>query len=822
MQRLPHKAATCGHCGKTFQRREHRDRHERHHTGVKPFVCAVCHKSFSRNDTLVRHRALHAGDNRLIVTRGRAHPHACSSCARLKQRCDGSLPCSRCVLRRSECTYSSLPDRVTWQSESSLDETSDDVAVSPTLPGLSEHTSGVAIQNFAAVPPILAQDLHNHPQTTDHTHWLQDAMPTDAFSVTGDLDNLTWNPPVASFPYSWPMEGLDVIFDVPSPFDMPTTTYSPGLGSLAQQVAEAPNSVESATDKRPSTQSGPPTSSSFHLKPENICGGYTRPCASFPKPQPDDTQMVEAEMFDHISNIPVKAVEGLHRFYASQQLGQSPDTIPTRTLHAFVELYFEHFAWQFPFLHPSRLEAPKLSWMLLLATAAVGSRHSELATAAEYSTVLSDLLARAIETTFGSRMPEIVVIQCTFLLHVLWMFSASHMDKVLLQHKRSSLAARCWDLTCPLQRQGTANIDDEGAWQAWLAEEERLRAEECILALESLGCVFLDNPPVFHLRGVARKTTSSGTDRLWQCRQASTWIEEKRNPSIGDGNQFAFKTAHMELFIQEKELARHIQSSISARSTLGLTAPDRSLHFGQQDPSASTISHANDSSPELPQDQPVLESLASALRINSKRPDTLLHALFILRHVSLDTLQTATGWQTTKEHMFLSKSRFKEFFQRRGASARQCLLYAAQILSISRESQMGACYNVFSIMIAMNYVYCYTELCSPPILSRASTSAADPKSSRPAVVRLDQLQDEAAVKQWIENGAGSLVRLTGVGVLDGAGACVRFLRDVERNLHAQIAWHGLCRAFAGSFAQLRRGETPTRGPVESGHKVSHD
>lgn len=78
-------------------------------------------------------------------------------------------------------------------------------------------------------------------------------------------------------------------------------------------------------------------------------------------------------------------------------------------------------------------------------------------------------------------MPEIVVIQCTFLLHVLWMFSASHMDKVLLQHKRSSLAARCWDLTCPLQRQGTANIDDEGAWQAWLAEEERLRAEECIL-----------------------------------------------------------------------------------------------------------------------------------------------------------------------------------------------------------------------------------------------------------------------------------------------------------------------------------------------------
>lgn len=292
---------------------------------------------------------------------------------------------------------------MTSQPESSLDETSANVVVSPTRPGFSEHTSGVAIQNFAAVPSILAQDLHNHPQTPDHTQWLQDPMPTDAFSVTGDLDNLTWNPPMASFPYSWPMEGLDFIFDVPSPFDMPTMTYSPGLESLARQVAEAPNFVEPATDKRPSPQTRSPTSSSLHLKPENICGGYTKPCASFPKPQPDETQMVETEMFDHISNIPIKAVEGLHRFYASQQLGQPPNTIPTRTLHAFVELYFEYFAWQFPFLHPSRLEAPKLSWMLLFATAAVGSRHSELATAAEYSTALSDLLARAIETVVSCK-----------------------------------------------------------------------------------------------------------------------------------------------------------------------------------------------------------------------------------------------------------------------------------------------------------------------------------------------------------------------------------------------------------------------------------
>ncbi|RBQ72569.1 hypothetical protein FVER14953_20579 [Fusarium verticillioides] len=39
---------SCDHCGETFQRREHRDRHVLRHTGLKPFQCNICSKSFSR------------------------------------------------------------------------------------------------------------------------------------------------------------------------------------------------------------------------------------------------------------------------------------------------------------------------------------------------------------------------------------------------------------------------------------------------------------------------------------------------------------------------------------------------------------------------------------------------------------------------------------------------------------------------------------------------------------------------------------------------------------------------------------------------------
>ncbi|KAF1985331.1 C2H2 type zinc finger domain protein [Aulographum hederae CBS 113979] len=64
----------CRECKKVFAKAEHLIRHERSHTGLKPYRCKTCGRSFTRQDSLARHEKLHIRESGITSHLGFADP----------------------------------------------------------------------------------------------------------------------------------------------------------------------------------------------------------------------------------------------------------------------------------------------------------------------------------------------------------------------------------------------------------------------------------------------------------------------------------------------------------------------------------------------------------------------------------------------------------------------------------------------------------------------------------------------------------------------------------------------------------------------------
>lgn len=114
----------CSYCQKSFRRPEHLKRHEKSHTSPRAYVCSTCGKSFARrsvlrplsygvvnlpltsahSDVLLRHEYVHRSMDRADDLL-RRQKRACLPCAKARERCSRSEPCSRCEVKSIKCQY---------------------------------------------------------------------------------------------------------------------------------------------------------------------------------------------------------------------------------------------------------------------------------------------------------------------------------------------------------------------------------------------------------------------------------------------------------------------------------------------------------------------------------------------------------------------------------------------------------------------------------------------------------------------------------------------------------------------------------------------
>lgn len=288
---------------------------------------------------------------------------------------------------------------------------------------------------------------------------------------------------------------------------------------------------------------------------------------------------------------------------------------------------------------------------------------------------------------------------------------------------------------------------------------------------------------------------------------------------------FTCRATLLELLIDEATVARQLYSSRLFRSSVAsyLQTPNTGISHGTVSPPLADFESMRVDNTLLDTSVDLLSY--ATLEGSSTGPcyqiETIFHVLAILRRVSLEILNTATGWKTSKENMYRARRKFVDFCQRNTVQARRCLWHATCIFKKTRSSRKLACYDVYSILISTTYIYCYCSFfISETSASRQTTltrhRSASEKDSPPIVVRLDQLRDRSSIERWIQSAdEPHLIHLTGVGLLDGSDDTVRFLRDVERTLESQIAWRGICCAFAAAFAQIRRGEMPVESQEEN-------
>ncbi|UDD55731.1 hypothetical protein AFCA_003325 [Aspergillus flavus] len=315
-----------------------------------------------------------------------------------------------------------------------------------------------------------------------------------------------------------------------------------GLDSLCQQVSlpSEPSVLQtprSSTPLEPATLHSLPTpAEGIHQSSQTASHVLKDPTAyssassrGDPDPQSGDDILI-AENFFHVRAVDNETYEKIHGFYLAQtdicfKKLAFPDV---NHLNCLVQVYFEYFHAQMPFVHPVMLENDG-SWILVLAVAVIGSQYTRMAMGKQYIIVLSELLRRAIplDAVKALQYDAMTLAQSTLLLNVNLVFNGFRDDIINLQFLRTWLATLIRPFLKPHSKRDpallhvsrTGNTYDR--WHAWLQAEAHARLVYAFFLLDSFCVVFHDMPPSYSVDDFEHRLPSP--DELWSSQDAHSW-----------------------------------------------------------------------------------------------------------------------------------------------------------------------------------------------------------------------------------------------------------------------------------------------------------
>uniref|UniRef100_L2FRD7 Transcription factor domain-containing protein n=1 Tax=Colletotrichum fructicola (strain Nara gc5) TaxID=1213859 RepID=L2FRD7_COLFN len=622
----------------------------------------------------------------------------------------------------------------------------------------------------------------------------------DTFSAsmnpTGVEGAQAWNSAFVSFNQPFPWSFTENLFNHELPGSVPSSVLHSN-GVFAQGGATAVSRYIDPIDGLGPSPGGKPCASCEDIP-------------SFPSLELYDEDTLLAEDFRHVSKI--NGYERLAQFFQEQSPSGDQVFPEARVIHTFVQLYYEHFDFQFPFIHPAMIETGDESWVSVLAVASIGSQYSSISNSEQYSKGLQELLGRAVAVYKPEphRTPSLHIVQGTLISLVCLQFSGSQRGSMRAQWQRSQLISLCRfvvglaDWNPP---QTTNKIGEVGLPPS--REFDWSIAFTYFAELECLQLSFLSLPPIYKLHELTDRFPAH--ELVWKCRDAERWRVEIRaagrigldlsnkHDVVTKMGSFARQMHMLSLYTEEKFLHYQLSSPIWKTLMAGMSNPvDTQPNINTLLTNAATS--VNDA----------FETLRGIDNSRSESPEsdalyTYYHVLSILRQVPLRKLYEFSGWQVTEPQIEAAREYLQKWMRNKPSHARKCLWHAAVVFKILRNKKHFSCDSPFCMLVVALYIWAFDQFAQPKENMSPGDAVNCVGTDRPT--RVDLLQDEKEIEEWLENGSSS-VHITGVGVLKSTKSGARMISECRRILLSASGWSPLCSFLAGAWERVSGGGRP--------------
>ncbi|KAJ5094791.1 hypothetical protein N7456_010652 [Penicillium angulare] len=413
-----------------------------------------------------------------------------------------------------------------------------------------------------------------------------------------------------------------------------------------------------------------------------------------------------------------------------------------------------------------------------------------------------------------------ILAQCTLLLVVNLMFTGFKDNVVNLQAQRAWLATLMRRFVISSTNKDTLlsmemkSVQPNDQWRSWIRSESGRRLAYCFAGVD----------PSFTATDYEQMLPSH--DTLWQSRSEGEWkslshLLNDQTPPMSLKKIFSLNWMSNGVLQQVSEFNKLILNLMLFVEERRAIEASRSCALFEEEPTFSTKSALSPSYRRLDWKYKLLAPKPfepSERTGNSDARNIFYHLIGILRHVPRKQLYAYSGWYASEEDMTAAEAYLAGWISENPVFSRECLVHAGALIGQIRSNGPAACYHYFCLLIATSYIWTFTRLQEQGSKELEGRPPLQPPAT---LLRIDQRHDPSLRDRWVENASGTLVHVTGVGMLSSQGSAERLWKEFLQIMGSRVGWPTLREGMIRCTSELLKNSSPMKGMRYSNSEVSH-